>query len=90
MKCLKYQVNVSSDAFGAIHNNYYLINEIFCPEVNIAFNNRGYVFELKEHRAQSDIEHIEIENRIIERFLEQFRIEKFNKEVIESFFKKEN
>ena len=90
MNCLKYKVRVAESPFAAIHNMYFDIEEIFCPEARIAFNSSGFVLELKEHRAQSEIKQIEIADSIVERFLEQLKIEKFNKDVIESFFKKES
>ena len=42
----KYRLPVVKSTLDYLHSMYYLIEEIYLPEVGIAFNEEGYVLEI--------------------------------------------
>lgn len=58
MKAISYKAEVQDDVIHSYSKR--IINEIFIPELNICFNEEGFVFESNETRSVGKEEEIEI------------------------------
>ena len=75
MKCQKYKVKVYDSVDSVVHDNYHIIDEIYIPAHNLAFNyhnNNLNVFNALNPRLDtlSELSYVEIADDLIRKLIE--------------------
>ena len=75
LKAFKYIVEISDSVLDRIHGFKYKISEIFVPDAELAFNEKGGLFITKSARCEENLEEIKITSKDVQ-IMKHFLIHK--------------